>query len=144
VTDFAAVIDTLQLPVPLQAPPQPEKVEAADGVAVIVTLAFAACCALQPEPPLELHCRPAPEMVPLPVPATWAESRYVTSVPWNSALTTFALLIVSVHVVVVEALQSPPQSVKSLLDPDAGTAVSVSVVFCASDAVQPEPPAAVQ
>ena len=37
VTDLAAVIETLQGPVPVQAPDQPVKVEPVDGVAVSVT-----------------------------------------------------------------------------------------------------------
>ena len=37
VTDWAAVIETLQEPVPVQAPDQPVKVEPVDGVAVRVT-----------------------------------------------------------------------------------------------------------
>ena len=42
VTLRAALIATVQLPVPVHAPPQPEKVEPAPGVAVSVTLALKA------------------------------------------------------------------------------------------------------
>ena len=40
VTDWAAVIGTLQGPVPVQAPDQPVKIEPVDGVAVKVTDVF--------------------------------------------------------------------------------------------------------
>ena len=72
VTDLAAVIGTMQVPVPVQAPVHPVKVEVASGVAVRVTEVPESKEAEQVEP----HEIPAgeDETVPPPVPAFDAES----------------------------------------------------------------------
>ena len=67
-TDWAALIVTVQVPVPVQLPPlQPVNVEPVAGVAVSVTAVPLAKVAAQVEP----HERPAGELeiVPAPVPA---------------------------------------------------------------------------
>lgn len=64
--------------------------------------------------------------------------------PANVACTLFALDMVSVHVVEMKAEQAPVQPVKLAAAPEAGTAVSVIVVFACSFPVHPDPPAAVQ
>ena len=64
VTDFAASIVTEQVPVPVQAPLQPVKVDPVAGAAVKVTEPPEATDAVQVEPQLILP----PATVPLPVP----------------------------------------------------------------------------
>jgi hypothetical protein len=54
VTDFAAVIETVQVPVPVQAPLHPAKVEPLDGVAVSVTLV----------PPVKVALHVLPQLIP--------------------------------------------------------------------------------
>lgn len=142
VTLFAFVIPTVQIVlVPEQAPLQPANVAPKPGVAVSVTVAPAACAALQPTPDPE-QLSPAPLTVPLPL--TWELSTYVVFPPAKLAWTVFELDIVSVHVVDMKPEQSPPQPVKFADAPEAGTAVSVIVVFACTFAEQPDPPAAVQ
>ena len=63
-TERAAVIETMQLPVPVQAPLQPAKVEPVAGAAVSVTVVPLAYVAAQVDPQL----MPEPLTVPLPVP----------------------------------------------------------------------------
>jgi len=60
----AALIVTVQAPVPLQAPLQPAKVEPAPGAAVSVTTVAAAKLALQVAP----QFNPIGELVTVPVP----------------------------------------------------------------------------
>jgi hypothetical protein len=140
---LAFVIATTQLElVPEQAPLHPLNVAPALGVAVRVTVAPAACGSLQPPPPRLVQERPAPEMVPLPV--TCPLRMYVVSPPANSASTALVVFIVSVQDVDVNAEQSPPQSWKSALLPEAATALSVTVEFAATLVEHPSPPAAVQ
>lgn len=64
VTLVAALIGTMQDPVPLQAPPQPAKVDPPEGAAVRVTATFAAIIALHVRPQL----MPAGLLVTAPVP----------------------------------------------------------------------------
>ena len=64
--------------------------------------------------------------------------------PAKSASTVLVVLMVSVQDVDVNAEQSPSQPSKSALLPDAGTALSVTVVFAATLVLHPSPPAAVQ
>jgi hypothetical protein len=64
--------------------------------------------------------------------------------PAKSASTVLGPLIVSVHVVVVNDEHACSQCWKSVLAPEAGTAVRVIDVFAFTFTVQPAPPAAVQ
>src|SRR5207244_6385826 len=67
VTACAALIVTVQVPVPVQPPPlQPEKVEPAAGTAVKVTEVPLANLAEQPMPPQTM---PAGALVTVPLPA---------------------------------------------------------------------------
>jgi hypothetical protein len=120
VTDFAAVIDTTQAPVPLHAPVQPANVEPAAAVAVSVTDVLLLKLAEHIVPQL----MPAGELVtlPLPVPA-FVKFR---EKPWtvNVAVTDRAALMVTTHEPV--PLHAPLQPVNS--DPAAGAAVSVTDV----------------
>jgi hypothetical protein len=143
VTLFAFVIATEQLVlVPEHAPPQPLKVPPKVAVAVRVMVAPAACGTLQPEPPELVQLRPPPAIVPLPV--TCPLSVYVVFPPAKSASAVFVPFIVKVHVVDVNAEQSPIHLVKSALFPEAATALSATVVFAVTFVVHPAPPAAVQ
>jgi hypothetical protein len=140
---LALVIETAQVVLaPLQAPVQPLKVAPKLGVAVSVTPAPAACGTLQPAPPELVQFSPAPTIVPRPV--TCPVSTYVVLPPAKVAPTVFGPVIVNVHVVVVNEAHDCVHSVKSVAAPEAGTAVSVSVVFAFTLTVQPVPPAAVQ
>ncbi len=142
VTDFAVVIDTVQIVlVPEHAPLQPEKVAPKSGVAVSVTEAPAAWAALHPEPVLE-QASPAPEIDP--VPFTWELRTYVVFPPAKDATADWELVMVSVHVVEKKPKQSFVQPLKLPDVPEAGTAVSVTVEPDWTFAVQPGPPAAVQ
>ena len=77
VTLWAALMLTVQLPVPLHAPPQPVKVLPVAGVAVRVTLAPLLNDALQVEPQL----MPAGVLVTVPVPLLLiARTRVVVTV----------------------------------------------------------------
>jgi hypothetical protein len=120
VTDFAAVIDTTQAPVPLHAPVQPANVEPADAVGVSVTDVALLKLAEHVVPQL----MPDGELVtlPLPVPAFVKFSEK----PWtvNVAVTERAALIVTTQDEV--PLHAPLQPLKS--DPAAGAAVSVTDV----------------
>ncbi len=120
VTDFAAVIDTTQAPVPLHAPLQPANVEPAAAVGISVTdvalLKFAEQVAPQEMPAGELVT------LPPPVPALVKFSEKLCSA--NVAVTDRAALIVIMQEPV--PLHAPLQPVKT--DPAAGAAVSVTDV----------------
>jgi hypothetical protein len=133
VTDRAALIATLQVAEePAQAPLQPVKLEPAAAVAVSVTVDPLAKSCSQVAP----QAMPAGELViePFPVPALAAVRWNVSAA--NVAVTDFAALIGTVHVVDV-VLQAPFQRVK--LEPGAGVAVSVTFVPWASVATQVAP-----
>src|SRR6267142_1996575 len=133
VTVCAALIVTVQVPVPVQPPPlQPVKAEPAAGVAVSVTAVPLANEAEHVVP----HEIPAGVlvMVPLPVPVLLTVSAKLWSA--NVAVTDVAALIVTVQVPV--PVQPPPlQPVK--VDPAAGVAVSVTAVPLANAAEQVAP-----
>ncbi|RKZ88811.1 MAG: hypothetical protein DRR19_12135 [Candidatus Parabeggiatoa sp. nov. 1] len=65
VTFWAVFIVTWQIPVPVQAPRQPIKIESAKGVAVKVTGVSLIYCSVQSLP----QSIPLPITLPLPVPA---------------------------------------------------------------------------
>src|SRR6266403_5304106 len=122
VTDVAALIVTVQVPVPEQPPPlQPVKLEPAAGVAVSVTAVPLANEEAQVAP----QEMPAGALVTVPLPAPGLLT--VSAKLWsaNVAVTDVAALIVTVQVPVPE--QPPPlQPVK--VEPAAGVAVSVTTV----------------
>src|SRR5262247_4580445 len=127
VTDCAALIVTLQVPVPVQAPLQPVKVEPAAGVAVRVTTVPVVKEVEHVAP----HVMPAGAlvMVPLPAPVLLTVSAKPCSA--KVAVTDCAALVVTVQVPV--PVQPPPlQPVK--LEPAAGAAVSVTAVPLANEA----------
>jgi hypothetical protein len=128
VTALVLVIETVHVgAVPEHAPPQPLKVAPAAGVAVRVTDVPAWAFALQDAAPLP---QLIPEPVTLPLPLTETESRKVEPPPpppvVNEAVTDLAAFIRTLQVGLVP-VQDPPQPAK--VDPAAGVAVSVTVVF---------------
>jgi hypothetical protein len=122
VTDWAALIVTVHVPVPVQPPPlQPLNVEPAAGVAVKVTAVPLANPAEQVAPQ-EMPVG-ALVTVPLPAPALLTVS---VKLCWaNVAVTDWAALIVTVHVPV--PVQPPPLQPENV-DPVAGVAVKVTAV----------------
>src|SRR5262247_4677060 len=127
VTDCAALIVTLQVPVPVQAPLQPVKVEPAAGVAVRVSTVPVVKEVEHVAP----HVMPAGAlvMVPLPAPVLLTVSAKPCSA--KGAVTDCAALTVTVQVPV--PVQPPPlQPVK--LEPAAGAAVSATAVPLANEA----------
>ena len=77
VTLWSEFIVTLQVPVPLQAPPQPWKIEPFAGLAVSVTWVPVLKLAVQ----VDGHLIPAGELVTLPLPVTPTERVWVPGVP---------------------------------------------------------------
>jgi hypothetical protein len=132
-TLFALLIETVQVvAVPLQAPPQPEKVAPEAGVAVNVTLA--------PSDWLAVHAvAPLPQLIPPPVtvPGPLTETVSGTFPLENVALTLFDAFIRTVQVVAVPP-HAPLQPVK--VAPVAGVAVSVTVLLSAKLAEHAVPP----
>jgi hypothetical protein len=134
VTDLAAAICTVQVGVaPLHAPPQPENVAPAAGVAVSVTVAFTDGVVLQVVAPL-------PQLIPVPVtvpdPKTETVSRKPappTVPPAKVAVTLFDSFIRTVQVV-PDPPQAPVQPVK--VAPRAGVATSDTDVPWAKGAEQ--------
>src|SRR6058998_1634162 len=121
VTARAALMVTLQVPVPVQLPLQPVKVEPAAGAAVRVTAVLLVKEAEQVAP----HEMPAGALVtvPVPFPNLVTERAKVGAV--NVAVTLWATLMVTVQVPV--PVQPPPlQPVK--VEPAAGAAVRVTIV----------------
>jgi hypothetical protein len=126
VTLLAELIVTVHvLAVPVQEPPQPVKVAPVAGVAVSVTTVPEATETLQVEAPFP-QLIPPPETLPAPVTAT--DSWKLDVPPENVAVTDFAALNVTVHVVAVP-VQEPPQPVK--VAPGPGVAVRIAVEFAA-------------
>src|SRR6266545_1229276 len=115
-------MDTVQVPVPLQAPPQPLKLEPVAAVAVSVTTVPCTNCAEHVAPQLI----PTGELVtvPEPAPAFVTVSVWLTSA--KVAVTARSWSIVTVQAPV--PLQAPPQPLK--LEPVAAVAVSVTTVPC--------------
>src|SRR6058998_3905639 len=134
VTEVAAVMVTVQVPVPVQPPLQPVKVEPAAGTAVSVTavplVKVAAQVALQEMPAGALVT------VPLPVPLGLTVNVKVCSA--KVAVTVVAAPSVTRHVPVPEQLP-PLQPAK--VEPAAGAAVSVTAVPLANAAAQVVPQA---
>ena len=132
-TDVAALIVTVQVPVPEQPPPlQPVKVNPAAGVAVKVTT-VPVVKEVEQVAPQEI---PAGELVtvPLLVPAMVTVSAKEACM--KVAVTEVAAFIVTEHVAVPE--QPPPlQPVK--VDPAAGVAVKVTTVPFPNEAEQVAP-----
>jgi hypothetical protein len=120
-TVLIALIVTVQVPVPLQAPDQPVKVLPEVGVAVREIIVFNATLVEQLDPqeidPPEL------ETVPVPVPDL-VTKRVIADPEANTALTDFTAFTLTTQVPV--PLQAPDQPLK--LYPDDGVAVSVTEV----------------
>lgn len=116
---------TVQLPVPVQPPPdQPANVEPASAVAVSVTCAPAVNVFEQVEPQL----MPAGPLVtlPEPVPDSLTLSVCVSAgIALKVAVMAWSALIVTVHVPVPE---QPPPDQPAKLDPDVGVAVRWTTV----------------
>ena len=132
-TDVAALIVTLHVPVPVQPPPlQPVNVEPAAGVAVRVTT-VPLVKPVEHVAPQEI---PAGALVMLPLPAPDFATVSVNEDCTNVAVTEAAAFIVTVHVPV--PVHPPPlQPVK--VDPAAGVAVKVTAVPLANEAEQVAP-----
>src|SRR5438046_3403099 len=120
VTEVAALIVTVQVPVPEQPPPlQPLKVEPAAGAAVKVTAVPLANAAEQVVP----HETPAGALVTLPVPAPALFTVSVKDCRAKVAVTDLAALSVTVHVPV--PLQPLPLQ-RAKVEPAAGAAGKVT------------------
>jgi hypothetical protein len=131
-TDLAASIVTVQVPpAPAHAPDQPANVDVESGTAARVTVAPASKAALQTLP----QSMPAGVDVTVPSPFP-AFATLSSGFRLKTALTDFALFIVTVHVRLVP-VQAPPQRVKE--DEASGVAVSVTVVPTLKDALQAAP-----
>jgi len=126
-TDVAASIVTTQLPVPLQAPDQPAKVDPAAGMADNETTVPWFADSEQSAP----QSMPAPVTVPVPVPDLETDKTYVLSV--NAAPTDFAPSIVTTQLPV--PLQAPDQPAK--VEPASAEAVSVMAAPWATLTLQP-------
>jgi hypothetical protein len=117
----AAFIVTVQLPVPLHAPPQPAKLDPAAGVAVRLTCVPAAKLAPHVVPQLI----PAGALVTVPLPARpTVNVKEDGGFCENVAETLRTASIITVQLPV--PLHAPPQPVK--LDPAAGVAVRLTEV----------------
>jgi hypothetical protein len=127
VTVVAVLSVTVQVPVPVQPPLQPVKVEPAAGAAVKVTAVPLANAAEHVVP----HEIPAGLLATVPVPAPALLTVSVTVCTANVAVTVVAALSVTLQVPVPE--QPPPlQPVK--VEPAAGVAVKVTTVPLANAA----------
>lgn len=125
----------LHVPVPVQAPLHPEKLEPLAGVAVRVTVLPPVSLKLQPLVELVAQLIPPPVIVPLPVPSTTTVSANDEAAS-NSAVTFVAELIVTVHVPVPE---HPPPDHPVKPEPLAGVAVRTTVAPLANGALQVAP-----
>ena len=137
VTLLTASIVTLHAPVPVHAPDQPAKVDAASGVALRLTLLPCAKLALHVAPQL----MPPGLLVIPPVPApafVTVSAKFVPPVGtvFQVAVTAFAALMVTVQVVALP-LHAPPHDAK--LEPAAGAALRVTLAFWLKFAVQVAP-----
>lgn len=124
VTLRARLIETVQVPVPEQAPLQPVKLDPVDAAAVSVTVVPAAKVPLQ----LLLHAMPPGEDVTTPEPVPRVVKVRVYVVPdelrVKVAVTLLAASTTSVQVPV--PVQAPLQPAKE--EPDAGDALSATLV----------------
>lgn len=119
---------------PLQAPPQPEKVSPALGVAVSETCVPAARVAEQAVPATP-QLMPPPATVPLPVTETLSGNVLgLTEPPEKLAVTLLSPVIVTVQVAPLEFVQ-PLQLVNE--PPEGGVAVNVTSVPALSSELQP-------
>src|SRR5207249_2771397 len=133
VTVCAALIVTVQVPVPEQPPPlQPEKVEPAAGAAVKVTEVPLANAAAQVAP----QAMPAGALVTVPLPAPLELTVSVKVCSAKVAVTVGAARIVTVQVAVPE--QPPPLQLEKV-EPAAGAAVKVTELPLAYVAAQVAP-----
>jgi hypothetical protein len=132
VTVVAAVIVTVQVPVPSHGALHPVNVEPSAGVAVNVTCVpltkFAEHVGLQLIPAGALVT------VPVPVPASLTVNAKFVVPPPNVAVTVVAAVIVKVHVPVPSQLFAPLQPVN--VEPVAGVAVKTTCVPLAKFAEQ--------
>jgi len=120
-TFWAAFIVTVQPPVPLQAPPQPVKLQPAAGVGVRATCVPAAKLALH----VVSQLIPAGELVTAPLPASLTVSvKEDGEFCVNVADTFWVVFIVTVQP--PAPLQAPPQPAK--LQPAAGAGVRLTCV----------------
>jgi hypothetical protein len=136
VTARAALIVTLQVPVPVQLPLQPVKVAPLVGTAVKVTTVPLVNAAAHVAP----HAMPAGVLVtvPLPVPEPVTVKVKDGNGSVNVALTEAAALIVTVQVPVPE---QPPPLQPANVEPATGVAVRVTAVPLANAAAQVAPQA---
>jgi hypothetical protein len=123
VTDFAASIVTWHVPVPMQAPLQPEKTDPDAGVAVSVTAVLVVKLNAQLDP----QSMPAGADVTVPDPApafaTVSAKVFAGATP-NAAVTLFAASIVTSQAPVPEHAPLHPENT----DPGAARAVSATAV----------------
>jgi hypothetical protein len=132
-TDFAASMVTLQVPVPLQAPLQPANVEPESGVAVKFTTVSLAKLA-EHVAPQEI---PAGELATVPVPAPVLATVRVKGpgLAVKLALTDFAASMVTLQAPV--PLQAPLQPAN--VEPESGVAVKFTTAPLSKFAEQLEP-----
>jgi hypothetical protein len=123
-TVLAAVMLSVQVPVPVQPPPdQPAKVsQVVFGEAVSVTVVPVSIAAVQPSGEPEVHAMPGPLTVPCPSPVGVTVSVNVAG--WNVAVTVFAFVMVTEQLAPSTTVQ-PDQLLK--IEPGAGAARSVTV-----------------
>ena len=132
-TDVAALIVTLHVPVPVQPPPlQPVNVEPAAGAAVKVTTVPL----VKPVEHVAPQEMPAGALVMLPLPAPDVATVSVNEDCTNVAVTEVAAFIVTVQE--PEPVQPPPLQPVNV-EPAAGVAVKVTAVPLANAAEQVAP-----
>src|SRR5439155_186245 len=132
VTDVAALSVTVHVPVPVQPPLQPLKVEPAAGAAVKVTGVALAYAAAQVVP----QAMPAGALVIVPLPAPVLLTVSVKDCRAKVAVTVCAAFTVTVQVPVPE---QPPPLQPEKVEPAAGTAVKVTELPLAYAAAQVVP-----
>jgi hypothetical protein len=111
---------SVQVDVPVQAPPQPVNIEPAAGVAVSVTPVPLAYASVQSVP----HSMPAGALRTVPLPAPARLTVRLTGASPNVAVTVAAAVIVTVQPAV--PVQAPLQPVN--VEPAAGAAASATTV----------------